>query len=340
MRNAPRRENQDPRGLEAARKRLWPDGNGPVAAPLVPPEPEPEPAFECEADADDAPTLPLLNPAAAPAAPPAPVPPATPRRAPSRRPLIAAACAAAIAAGLLTGVGSPKAGENEGPGWNIPPVENLTVRGAIRIVDAQGNVVAMLGNVPTASGKNETTLLELRSGPRETVRLESLASGATFKLETPDRHSSVTLVSGDAGPYLLMSQGSQQKVMGPSDPEVLPAVSSGPMRASVDLLDRRAQPLGDGLFAVGTRIGKGRLRGRILNTTSVRHTDIEIDLGVGEQTLSLRVPIVSPGNSTGFSIGLPADLPEALLRSASVERLSSTLRYDAHLPASESAKTR
>jgi hypothetical protein len=150
----------------------------------------------------------------------------------------------------------------------------------------------------------------------------------------------MTLVSGDAGPYMLMTQGSQQRVIGPTGSDALPAVASGPAHASIDLLDRRAQELGDGLFAVDLRVSRGRLRGRILNTTSVRHTGVELELGVGEQKLSLSVPVVSPGNSTGFSAALPAGLPEALLRSAAVERLSSTLRYDAHQPLSESARIR
>jgi hypothetical protein len=295
--------------------------------------------------------LTLLDPSAA-QSPPAAAPPevaspvaAPPRRAVSRRPLIAGACAAALAAALLTGIGSPKAGEKAEAGWNLPPVENLTVRGAIRIVDGLGNVVAVFGNVPADdSGGAETTTLQLRTaaqqGTHETLRLESLASGATLKLETPDRHSSMTLVSGDAGPYLLMTQGSQQRVIGPTGSDALPAVASGPAQASIDLLDRRAQELGDGLFAVDLRVSRGRLRGRILNTTSVRHTGVELELGVGEQKLSLSVPVVSPGNSTGFSAALSAGLPEALLRSAAVERLSSTLRYDAHQPLSESARIR
>jgi len=345
MRNAPRRSNPDPRGLEAARKRLWPEGNGPLAPSPAPPEPVPESearAFEAD---DDTPTLTLLDPGAG-QAPPAAAPPvvAPPHRVASRRPLIAGACAAAVAAALLTGIGSPKAGEKAEAGWNIPPVENLTVRGAIRIVDGSGNVVAVFGNVPGSPGGQETTTLQLRTaaqqGARETIRLESLASGATLKLGTPDQHSSMTLVSGDAGPYLLMAQGSQQRVIGPTEVDALPAVSSAPARASLDLLDRRAQALGDGLFAVDMRVSRGRLRGRILNTTSVRHTGIELDLGIGEQKLSLSVPIVSPGNSTGFSAAVPDGMPEALLRSASVERLSSTLRYDAHQPGSESARIR
>lgn len=339
MRNAPRRVKPDPRGLEAARKRLWPDGSGPVASPhCSPPEPELE-ALASVPDADDAPTLPLLPPPT-PSIPPSAAiqaPPTAPRRM-----WMIGSSAALVTAALFAGVGSPKAQEGPSPGWNLPPVENLTVRGAIRIVDAHGNEVAVFGNVPSGSDATEVTALALRSEGRDTVRLESLPSGATLKLDTPDRHSSMTLVSGDAGPYLLMSQGAKQRAIGPDDAPTssLPAVSSGPTRASLDLLDRRAQPLGDGLFAVDLRVGRGRVRGRILNTTSVRHTGIEVDVRIGDASLPLRVPIVSPGNSTGFSAALPAELPEALLRSASVERVSSTLRYDAHKPGSEAARTR
>jgi hypothetical protein len=257
---------------------------------------------------------------------------------------LATASAVGIAAWLLTAIGEPRAREDADASWNIPPLENLTVRGAIRIVDTQGNVVATFGNVPGEAGRAESLALELRSpgtdGPRETLRLESLSSGATLSLRTPDRHSSMTLVSGDAGPYLLMTQGSHQRLIGTEGGDTLPAVSAGEESRELDLLDRRAQALGEGLSAVDLRVAGRRLRGRILNTSSVRHTGVEVELALADQRLALQVPVVSPGNSTGFSVPLPADFPEAMLRGARVARVSSTLHYDAHQPGSESARTR
>jgi hypothetical protein len=150
----------------------------------------------------------------------------------------------------------------------------------------------------------------------------------------------MTLVSGDAGPYLLMAQGSEQRLIGTEAEDALPAVAAGPQTRELDLTDRRAQSLGDGLAAVDLRVAKGRVRGRILNTSSVRHTDIEVAMALGEHDLLLRVPVVSPGNSTGFSAALPANVPDAILHGARIARVSSTLHYDAHQPGSESARTR
>ena len=329
MRDPSGRGSRHQRGLDAALKRLWPDGGGPTT-----PATQAPPCSATPGDSADAPTLPYLEPDRA-----------LHLRAPRNTCALAAASATLIAAWLLTAVGAPRAREDADPGWSIPPLENLTVRGAIRIVDDLGNVVAVFGNVPGEAGKAETLALELRSqnsdGPKETLRLESLASGATLSLRTPDRHSSMTLVSGEAGPYLLMAQGSQQRLIGTENADALPEVGAGgPEGRELDLLDRRAQALEDGLSAVDLRISRGRLRGRILNTSSVRHTGIEVDLALADQHLALQIPLVSPGNSTGFAVPLPPGVPEAMLRSARVARVTSTLHYDAHQPGSESAQTR
>jgi hypothetical protein len=328
MRTTPTREARNQKGLEAARKRLWPGGDAPPQGAPRAPEPAPDPACE-----DDAPTLPFVALVA-------------PLRAHVAAPRAwIAAPAALICAWLLAFVGAPGASEDARADQAGPALENLTVRGAIRIVDDLGNIVALIGSVPGTDGRSDTTALELRSagagGARDTVRLESLASGASLSLKTPDRHSSLTLVSGEAGPYVLMAQGAKQRLMGTEGTDPLPAVASGPAStAGLDLRDRRAQSLGDGLFAVDLRVSGNRLRGRILNTSSVRHTGIEVDLSVADQALAIRVPLVSPGNSTGFAVALPPGLPEAHLREAQVARVSSTLRYDATQPGSESAQTR
>lgn len=319
------------KGLDAALKRLWPNGDGPAN----PAQPLPHAVSALPGpDLAEAPTLPHVE-----------TDPALRLRAPRNSCALAAASVVLIGAWLLTAVGPSRAREVGDPGPTPAPLENLTVRGAIRIVDDQGNVVALLGSVPATSGAGETMALELRSpggvdGSRDTVRLESLASGAALSLKTPDRHSSVTLVSGEAGPYLLMAQGSQQRLIGTDSPDVLPAVGAAPEERDLDLLDRRAQALGEGLFAVDLRVVGKALRGRILNTTSVRHTGVEVELALAEQRLTLSVPVVSAANSTGFSVALPAELPDAMLRSARVLRVSSTLHYDAHQPGSESAQVR
>jgi hypothetical protein len=318
MRDASQGGVRSQRGLEAARKRLWPGthraaganaaGCDPAAPPDVPARPRPE-ALGCTVR--------------------------------SHRGALALS-AGALAAALLTAVGAPGAREDADPGWSIPPLENLTVRGAIRIVDEHGNVVALFGNVP-GEGGSETLALELRSadgGQGAAVRLESLESGAALALRTPDRHSAMTLVSGDAGPYLLLAQGSRQRVIGPETADALPAVGARDAERALDLTDRRAQPLGEGLSAVDLRVARGQLRGRILNTSSVRHTGVEVELALGDHKLALQVPVISPGNSTGFGVAVPAGLPEPLLRSARVARVTSTLHYDARQPASESTRTR
>jgi hypothetical protein len=319
------RNSAQRKGLEAALKRLWPNGDvpkPPAAAPIGPAPAAPGPGDS------EAPTLPLAA--------------ALLRGSRVRSTLLLSLALGASA--LLADTGELRAREDRGPSWNMPPLENLTVRGAIRIVDAQGNVVALLGHVAGDADTPETVALELHSpgsaGPRETLRLESLSSGAMASVQTPDRSSSITLVSGQAGPYLLLAQGEQRRVIGPSETAALPAVGSGPEGRSLDLTDGRAQPLAEGLAAVDLRLRGRNLRGRILNTSSVRHTQVEVELEVGAQRLLLAVPVISPANSTGFRAQLPEGVAGPALRAARVVRVVSTVHYDAHQPWSESARIR
>ncbi len=71
------------------------------------------------------------------------------------------------------------------------------------------------------------------------------------------------------------------------------------------------------------------VRGRMINTTSVRHRDLEFRIALGGRSEVFQVSLISPGNSTGFQLMvLDATLDGSSI--AEIEYLRSTVTYQGH----------
>ena len=99
---------------------------------------------------------------------------------------------------------------------------------------------------------------------------------------------------------------------------------------AVDLTNPTLQSLGSGFFVGPTSVtdssGGLRVRGRIVNSTSVDQARAEFRLGVGKREVSFLVARVCAGGSAPFSVELPENA-KADVRSARMRWLRSTVRY-------------
>lgn len=98
----------------------------------------------------------------------------------------------------------------------------------------------------------------------------------------------------------------------------------------VDLSTTDIQGIGDGFFAARLSAERHltglRVRGRIVNATSVRHEAAQFRITIGEQRQGFTVNIISPGNSTSFNVYVP-DVAEEQERWARIEYQQSMIRY-------------
>jgi hypothetical protein len=250
--------------------------------------------------------------------------------------------------------GEQSEGGNGAP--RVVTVEDLTVRGAIRIVDERGQQIAIFGRDTDGSGGREPLTLGMSSptlsGPRETLRMTALDTGGTVSLKTPDARSNMTIFAGTNGPFIVLKEDERSRVISEereSRPYVtaaapqqqrLPRVSAGAGPATIDLTSEEAQRIDDSFVAVGLAAQNGRVSGRIVNTSSVQHTGLRFALDLAGERLDVRVPMISPGNSTAFSAALPAGLSRDALRGARMSFVESTLRFHHHKTWGSSAKHR
>ncbi len=98
---------------------------------------------------------------------------------------------------------------------------------------------------------------------------------------------------------------------------------------TVDLTNPTLQSLGSGFFVGPTSVtdssGGLRVRGRIVNATSVDQSQAEFRLGVGKREVSFSVARVGAGGSAPFAVELPDG--KADVRAARMRWLRSTVRY-------------
>ena len=105
-------------------------------------------------------------------------------------------------------------------------------------------------------------------------------------------------------------------------------LSAGPQ--AVGFSPGAVRPIGHGfmvskLAAVERPTGV-RVKGRVINTSSIRHRDLEFRIALGERSEVFVVSLISPGNSTGFQVMIP----DATLHGSSIaeiEYLRSTVTY-------------
>jgi hypothetical protein len=202
--------------------------------------------------------------------------------------------------------------------------------------------------------------------PQQTVRIATSRLGSALSLSSLDGSTSSSLFAGATGVSLELRRGAStatytdkpgpgagaaplQVQAPPPAPPIRAAGEAGAPAApplaesdavaarsaadgtfTVDLTNPTLQSLGSG-FLVGptsvTDSGGGlRVRGRIVNTTSVDQARAEFRLGIGKREVSFSVARVGAGGSAPFAVELPEN-GKADVRAARMRWLRSSVRY-------------
>jgi hypothetical protein len=222
--------------------------------------------------------------------------------------------------------------------------------------DGAGAPQAVLG-LFTAAGSGES---------QQTIRIATSKLGSAVALSSLDGAASSSLFAGTTGVSLELRRGASVATFsdkpasgaGPAQaaPEGSPAppslrALSAPERASaplteadalaprgdgdggsvtVDLTNPTLQSLGSGFFVGPTSVtdsgGGLRVRGRIVNATSVEQARAEFRLAIGKREVSFSVARVGAGGSAPFAVEL-AQSGKADVRTAHMRWLRSSVRY-------------
>jgi hypothetical protein len=240
--------------------------------------------------------------------------------------------------------------------------DDVTVRGALRVVDERGRNLVWIGPEPAKPGATAPaqTVIGLFAGatpdaPQQTVRLATSAFGSALALSTPDGERSASIFAGESGASLELRRGETTNVISyradgaavsrsasidstlPSSrartetPTVTPTASSGTGRDEVvDLSDPAMHPLGNGFYvgrlSLSDESGGLRVSGRLVNASSVDQLRAEFRLWVAGRELPFTVAKIPAGSSTGFAVEIP-DADAAALRSARMRWVRSTVSY-------------
>jgi hypothetical protein len=98
----------------------------------------------------------------------------------------------------------------------------------------------------------------------------------------------------------------------------------------VDFTSSSVQDIGDGYFVVNLDMDRHltgiKLSGRIINTLSVRRRNCTFEISMGRQEKEFTINIISPGNSTIFSVYIPDIKPESA-HFGKIKSITSTVEY-------------
>ncbi len=132
----------------------------------------------------------------------------------------------------------------------------------------------------------------------------------------PERLSPPPAAPGAAGPL--------------TEADALAARAAEGGAATIDLTNPTLQSLGSGFLVGPTSVtdsnGGLRVRGRIVNATSVEQARAEFRLGIGKREVSFSVAKVAAGGSAPFAVELPQG-GKADVRAARMRWLRSSVRY-------------
>jgi len=269
-----------------------------------------------------------------------------------------------IAAGLLATsleLPGPMTAPRDAEGGHSLVADDVTVRGALRVVDDVGRNLIFIGREDTGAGEaadSSQAVIGLFAGagseePQQTIRLATSAAGSALSVNTPDGAHSVSMFAGESGVSVDLRKGDATRAItersegassAPPTAGTAPAgegervetpTSTGrssdtPRVGVVDLSDGALQPLGDGFFVGGLSLsdqsGVLRVRGRLVNTTSVDQLRAEFRLVVAGRELPFSVARIAAGGSTPFTVELPPAKSDAL-RSARLRWVRSTVSY-------------
>ena len=98
----------------------------------------------------------------------------------------------------------------------------------------------------------------------------------------------------------------------------------------IDFTSTNVQDIGDGFSVVRLEMAEHltgiKFSGRVINTQSIRHRNVEFKIEVGEKEKTFTINTISAGNSTGFSVYVPDIKPEDA-HYGSIKFISSTCEY-------------
>lgn len=233
---------------------------------------------------------------------------------------------------------------------------DLTLSGALRVVDDAGRSLVFIGREPATGAGSGQAVIGLFAGagdsaPTQTIRLATSPKGSALSLSTPDGTSSSSVFAGQDGALLELRRGEIARLISERDPGAAtrrraPEPSAGPRAeapasapaalrgvergALVDLNDPALQPIGDGLYvgrlSLSDQSGVLRVQGRLVNATSVEQTRAEFRLSVAGRELPFIVARIGAGGSTAFTLEIPSASAGAL-REARIRWVRSTLSY-------------
>ena len=272
--------------------------------------------------------------------------------------LVGISITAVFAAARIDVPGFGASGRADGTGATLV-ADDVTVRGALRVVDEAGRNLVFIGREPASAGSSASSrqaVIGLFAGPSaapptQTVRLATSALGSALSLSTPDGASSSSIFAGADGASFELRRGEKSRQISERDagetarfrkPESVsgnriegPAIARGGPRGSergepVDLNDPALQPIGDGLYvgrlSISDQSGVLRVQGRIVNASSVGLVRAEFRLTVAGRERPFGVGRIEAGSSSGFTVEIPSS-SAASLREAHIRWVRSTLSY-------------
>src|SRR5262245_43428063 len=236
-------------------------------------------------------------------------------------------------------------------------VDDLEVRNVLRVVDDSGRNLIWLGREAERAGDAQAVIGLFATGPsgdpQQTMRLASSRLGSALSLSSFDGEASSSLFAGKNGVSFELRRGkavhtlseqrdsavaagpppaptpapvAAQPERGPNGPrgqaDALAARPAGDGAASIDLTNPTLQAIGSGFLVSPTSVtdssGGLRVRGRIVNATSLDQAHAQFLLTVGKREVPFTVGRIGAGNSAQFVVELPesrsADVRAARMR--------------------------
>jgi hypothetical protein len=101
------------------------------------------------------------------------------------------------------------------------------------------------------------------------------------------------------------------------------------LKYTIDLYNQSMQRINDEFRVVDITTSSNSpgltITGRIVNSTALKHTNVTFIIKIGDVYKEFLVPVISSGNSTGFTVEVPDAEKDA--KNAKIEYLSSTIKY-------------
>lgn len=243
-------------------------------------------------------------------------------------------------------------------------VDELRVRRALRVVDDAGRDLIRLGREADPRGGAEQAVIGLYAAgsggePQQTMRLATSRLGSAFALSSLDGESTSSLFAGDGGVSLELRRGATRRTLteqrdgaavaaapsapregarapagaqsGPqSESDALAARPAGDGAATVDLTNPMLQAIGAGFLVSPTSVtdssGGLRVRGRIVNATSLDQARAQFMLAIGRREVPFTVGRIGAGRSAQFVVEFPQNA-SADVRAARMRWARSAVSY-------------